>query len=117
MSSLRARLAVAADRIELLGMGALHPESHMALLREAAGECRSAELHAYRCDYVVNGDEHSVEVQAFNRSEALAKVDAHMYETHGTTYPSSVQRDWQADAADRRVVVAPGDVPAHMAAK
>lgn len=114
--SLRDRLRLAADRIELLGMGEVHPEAHIALLREAAGvECEPIELHRYLASYEVNGDPHEVEVCAMTRAEARRLVAEHQVETHGAQYATSMLRAWDtAESADRRIMVAPGGVDAWM---
>ena len=115
--SLRDRLRLAADRLELLGMGAVHAESHIALLREAAGDCEREpiELHRYLASYDVNGDPHEVEVCAMTRTEARRLVAEHQVETHGAQYAASMVRAWDAvESADRRIMVAPGDVGAFM---
>lgn len=113
---LRDRLSIAADRLELLGMGEVHIESHIALLREAAGaEREPIELHRYLASYEVNGDPHSVEVCAMTRPEARRLVARHQMETHGEQYATTMVRAWDtAEDADRRIMVAPGDVDAYM---
>lgn len=118
--SLRERLSIAADRLELLGVHAVYPEAHIALLREAADKLAQAEpieLHAYLASYEVNGDPHEVEVCAMTRTEARRLVAEHQIETHGEQYTASMVRSWDtAENADRRIIVEPGDVAAYMGA-
>ena len=50
------------------------------------------QLHAWAAWYVVNGDLHQADTEAVTYADALARVTAHMTETHGQTYPCTLAR-------------------------
>ena len=123
---LRQRLIDAAhvmhERPALTPHGRRERDALAALLLEAAAVMPAPEpieLHAYVGAYEVNGDPHSVEVCALSRTEARRLIDEHVIETHGERFAVSMTRAWPDDgdaaSADRRIIVAPGDVEAYMA--